>query len=348
MYIYHDEVSFEFFDVEYVVKRGLEQAMDEAVAFHEKCRLPFLMNSSQLAAFFSMNKKDMFRFIFSCDTMYRTFRLPKHAGGFRQIDAPEPELAWIQRCIAYRILRKIPISQYATAYHRGARLTKNASPHTGKRYLLKIDLSDFFRSIRLSDVHSRVFAPYYPKQIGYFLSLICCKDGRLTQGAPTSPAVSNIVMRCFDEPFGQWCDKRGLSYTRYCDDITISGDVPLYRAFEKASLWLENMGFAINRKKTRFITNASRQTVTGLTVNDKVAVPSDYKRQLRQELYYANKFGVRSAAAYKELPDAKKYYQQLMGRLNFVLSVEPENERFLAAKNALREQYDFDEGRADG
>ena len=341
MYIDHNEVIFQPFDVEYVVERGLERAMEEAIAFHQNCRLPFLMDVSQLAGFLSLTKKETFRFVFACDSMYRTFSLPKRTGGTRQIDAPMPELSWAQYRITREILNKLPISQYATAYHKGARLTQNASPHTGRRYLLKIDLSDFFHNIRMTDVHSRVFTPYYPKQIGYFLSLICCKDGTLAQGAPSSPAISNIVMRCFDEPFGQWCKKRGLSYTRYCDDITISGDVPLYRAYEKASLWLNNMGFTVNEKKTRFITDASRQTVTGLTVNEKVSVPSDYKRKLRQELYYVEKFGIRSAADHMRLPDALKYCQSLMGRINYVLSVEPANESFLRAKDALSGQFAF-------
>ena len=101
------------------------------------------------------------------------------------------------------------------------------------------------------------------------------------------------------------------------------------------------MGFTVNEKKTRFITNASRRTVTGLTVNEKVSVPSDYKRKLRQELYYVNKFGILSAAAYLKLPDALKYCQSLMGRVNYVLSVEPENESFIKAKEALSGQFAF-------
>ena len=341
MYVNQNTVIFEKHDMRFIAKHGLEGAADLALDHYRRFRLPFLMDTAQLAAFFSIQEYDLFHTVFECDSMYRSFRLPKRTGGTRQIEAPEPQLAFLQRRIARKILKKIPISPYATAYHRGARMTKNASPHTGKKHLLKIDLSDFFHSIRLTDVHSRVFAPYYPKQIGYFLSLICCKDGRLTQGAPSSPAISNIVMRCFDEPFGHWCEKRGLSYTRYCDDITISGDVPLYRAYEKASLWLSNMGFTINEKKTRFITDASRQTVTGLTVNEKVSVPSDYKRKLRQELYYVNRFGILSAADYLGLPDALKYCQSLMGRVNYILSVEPKNESFLKAKEALRGQFAF-------
>ena len=98
------------------------------------------------------------------------------------------------------------------------------------------------------------------------------------------------------------------------------------------------MGFELNEAKTHFVTNASRQTVTGLTVNEKINVNSDYKRKLRQEIYYSNRFGVKSAADYLHEPDAQKYYSRLMGRINFVLSIDPDNEYFIKAKEKLQEQ----------
>lgn len=336
-----DTVVFQKHDMRFIAKFGIEQATDMAMEFHNKCRLPFLMDTCQLASFLSVRESELFRYVKECDEMYRSFRLKKRTGGNRLINQPEDQLLWMQRRIARGILRYIPVSRYATAYHRGATLTKNASPHMGRRYLLKLDLTDFFHSVRITNVYGRVFEPYYPKQIGYFLSRLCCKDGRLTQGAPVSPAISNIVMRPFDESFGHWCKKHGLSYTRYCDDITVSGDQPLYCAYEKAAMWLSNMGFEINEKKTRFITNASRQTVTGLTVNEKVSVPSDYKRRLRQEVYYVGRFGIESAADYWNHPDPMKYCQSLMGKVCYVLSVEPDNEQFIKAKKTLSEQFQF-------
>ena len=52
------------------------------------------------------------------------------------------------------------------------------------------------------------------------------------------------------------------------------------------------MGFELNEAKTHFISNADRQTVTGLVVNEKLSIPSSYKRNLRQEIYYTLKFGI--------------------------------------------------------
>lgn len=217
-------------------------------------------------------------------------------------------------------------------------LTDNAAPHVGKHYLLKLDITDFFSSIRFGQVYRAAFnSKYFPKQIGLMLTMFCCRQGTLPQGAPTSPALSNLVMQNFDNNMGAWCTKRGIAYTRYCDDMTFSSDKPLYHVYEKAKSMLQEMGFQLNEKKTRFVTNANRQIVTGLTVNEKVTVNRAYKRQLRQELYYWLKFNdLEFPLNYmndKYFPqDSAYYFRHLMGKLLFVLEVEPENEWFRNAK----------------
>lgn len=169
---------------------------------------------------------------------------------------------------------------------------------------------------------------------------LCCKNGFLPQGAPTSPALSNIVMCNFDNNIGRWCDKHGISYTRYCDDMTFSSDKPLYAVYQKVKAMLYEMCFELNEKKTHFITNANRQSVTGLTVNDKVLVSADYKRTLRREVYYALKYGLSESIIYADkkdfmadgVPNTEKYYNSLLGRIAFVLQIELENMWF---QNAL-------------
>ena len=203
----------------------------------------------------------------------------------------------------------------------------------------------FFGSIRSDMVCRTVFdESRFPKEIGETLTALCCLHGALPQGTSTSPALSNLVMRDFDAAFGSWCLERKLRYTRYCDDITVSGNTSLYPAYQKAKELLSDSGFVLNEKKTRFITNASRQTVTGLCVNEKLSVPSDYKRALRQELYYVNKFGIADVIkrqrlkAYEGPGGCAEYYHHLMGRLNYILSVEWGNRYFLNAKSALCRQ----------
>ena len=184
------------------------------------------------------------------------------------------------------------MSQYATAYREGSTLSLNAESHIGRRYLLKLDIADFFDSISFQQVYSAAFhSGYFPKQIGVILTTLCCRKNTLPQGAPTSPALSNLVMKNFDEAIGKWCQKHEIGHTRYSDDMTFSSDKPLFVVYQKVKGMLRDMGLELNEKKTHFVTNASRQSVTGLTVNEKLSVSREYKRKLRQELYYICRFG---------------------------------------------------------
>ena len=207
-----------------------------------------------------------------------------------------------------------------------------------------MDITDFFGNITYLQIISTAFpSTIYPKHIGAILTSLCCKDDVLPQGAPTSPALSNIIMKRFDDILGEWCNKRNVTYTRYCDDLTFSSDKPLQHVYQKARDMIEKWGFQVNEKKTHFITNANRQTVTGLTVNQKVSVPADYKRQLRQELYYAIKFGLADAILKGEReqfidqtgnPMVSRYYHHLKGKTSYLLQIEPESSWF---SNALAE-----------
>lgn len=345
MKVDNGEIVFDKCDMNFVSKFGLMEAAEMVLDFKSRHRLPFIFDTYQLGYFLYIDRKKLFYITKNCNDMYRKVQIPKRAGGTRELLIPKTRLNEIQQIINKSILRYIPISDYATAYHKGAKLINNAQVHTCKKHLLKMDLSDFFSNIRFDMVYSTAFnTNYFPKQIGVMLTRLCCKDDVLPQGAPTSPALSNIVMSFFDDNFGKWCENRGFSYTRYCDDITVSGNTSLYPAYRKAKNWLESMNFEINENKTRFITNANRQTVTGLTVNEKVSIASDYKRKLRQEIYYVGKYGLENAILHENLKeyisdgkaDTFRYFNYLVGKVNFVLSVEKDNEYFRNVLNKLK------------
>lgn len=330
MKIEDEKVTFEEWDMAFARKFGLEQAADMVLMFQDvNPQLPFIYDTYQLAHFLGMGRKILFDYLKYVDREYRTTNIRKKNGGGRTLQVPSRNLKRIQTIILCEILNHFPVSQYATAYKKGATLQNNATPHVGRRYLLKLDITDFFGSIRFGQVYRAAFnANYFPKQIGLMLTRLCCRQDVLPQGAPTSPALSNLVMQNFDNNMGAWCAKRGIAYTRYCDDMTFSSDKPLYHVYEKAKAMLEEMGFQLNEKKTRFVTNSSRQSVTGLIVNEKVTVPREYKRLLRQELYYWVKFERKETGTDQD-------YQRLMGKLNFVLQTEPENPWFQRAKEVL-------------
>lgn len=347
MKIKNERVTFEEWDLAFVRKFGPVQAADMVLTFKAfNPKLPFLYDTYQLRHFLGLTRKKMFAYLKYIDREYRTTNIRKKNGGGRTLHVPSRKLKQIQTIILHKILDHLPVSRYATAYKKGAVLADNATPHVGHRYLLKLDITDFFGSIRCDQVYRAAFnANYFPKQIGLMLTRFCCRQDVLPQGAPTSPALSNLVMKNFDNNMGAWCAKRGIAYTRYCDDMTFSSDKPLYHVYEKAKTMLEEMGFQLNEKKTHFVTNNNRQSVTGLTVNEKVSISRDYKRMLRQEVYYVLRFGSGSDIPWEFWRNRQRphghwhqrlqYLQHLQGRVSFVLQVEPENQWFQKAARSL-------------
>lgn len=104
--------------------------------------------------------------------------------------------------------------------------------------------------------------------------------------------ISNIIMRDFDDTVGRWCDARSISYTRYCDDMTFSGDFDSREVIDLVRKELRKMGLFLNDKKTIRVMRGQRQSVTGIVVNEGMSVPSAYRKKLRQEVYYCRRFGV--------------------------------------------------------
>ena len=340
MYRTGNEVIFERSDQAFVRKFGAEVAAQMVLDYQSAYPLPFLYDTYQLARFLKIRRKDLFNCVRHSDQDYRTIVLKKKNGGTRRIHAPQGRLRACQDKILHEILAQLPVSKYAKAYTKGSTLVQNAAPHVGKKYILKLDITDFFNSIYFEKVYSAAFnIRYFPKQIGVMLTALCCRKNFLPQGAPTSPAISNLVMRNFDDAIGSWCEQRGISYTRYCDDMTFSSNHPLFAVYEKVKKMLEDMNLELNERKTNFFTRANRQSVTGLTVNDKVSVSRSYKQQLRQEVYYVLKFGLAEQILHTKdehfitdgVPDTEAYFLHLMGRLRFVLQIEPENGWFQTA-----------------
>ena len=95
---------------------------------------------------------------------------------------------------------------------------------------------------------------------------------------PPRPCISNLVMKPFDDYMRDWCRKRQISYTRYCDDMTFSGSFDTHETIHKVSSFLLRLGFELNGKKTFICTRSRRQEVTGLIVNDHVQTSREYRR----------------------------------------------------------------------
>ena len=137
------------------------------------------------------------------------------------ISAPDKELQSIQTTINSRILSSVTmIHPAAVGFRSGHSVVDNASPHLGIRYVLKMDIHDFFFSIRSRRVKKTFEKIGYPENVSKVLGVVCCLYRHLPQGAPTSPALSNIVGYEMDKKLAALAEEYGLTYTRYADDLT--------------------------------------------------------------------------------------------------------------------------------
>ncbi len=261
-------------------------------------------------------------------THYKKVLLPKGNGEWRELHMPDKLLKMVQRRIAEKLLTLERVSRYATAYRPGCSPVANARHHLGAPVLLKMDIRHFFDHVIYPVVKEKVFrAERYSDGNRILLTLLCMYKDTLPQGAPTSPAISNIVMCDFDDRIGAWCTERGIRYTRYCDDLTFSGDfdpAPV-KAFVREELI--KMGFYPNDKKTVVLRNGQRKTVTGIVVNEKLNTASNYRKSLRQEVRFCQKYGVKDHLKHigKVGVSEYSYLSQLLGRANYILQVDRDN-----------------------
>ena len=272
----------------------------------------------------------------SLEKHYHTVYLPKSDGSKRKLSVPDLILKPVQKSIADNILIQYPISKYAKAYKPGSSIQKNARPHVGKKKILKLDIEGFFDHILYSRVKDTVFyEEKYSESIRILLTMLCYYNDSLPQGAPTSPAITNIIMYDFDETVGAFCNEKNIAYTRYCDDMTFSGcfDEREIISFVKGEL--RKLGLFLKNRKTAVVPTTKRQYVTGIVVNEKMNITKDYRKKVRQEVYYIRKFGLDGCLNKMGISDKEQYLLSLKGRIAFVLQTVPSNCEFIEYKNFL-------------
>lgn len=272
----------------------------------------------------------------AADTTWHYVRrtIPKRSGGQRVILAPKKELKAIQRKILADLVAKLPVTANAHGFVKGRSIVTNARQHTGQAVVLNLDLKDFFPSVTFPRVRGLLIAHGYPYAVASALALLCTeydreayeKDGttyyisigprHLVQGAPTSPALANLVAWKLDKRLAGLAAKRGYAYTRYADDLTFSGEheaaLPGLRLLAQKIIRDEH--FAPNTKKTRIAKQSARQIVTGLVVNAAVATPRSTRRQLRAILHNAQQDGL-AAQNREQRRDFRAYLQGMIGHV---------------------------------
>ncbi|WP_313468613.1 reverse transcriptase domain-containing protein [Streptococcus parasuis] len=224
--------------------------------------------------------------------------------------------------------RKNTKNRISHAFFKGKSIKTNALPHRNKRYVLNVDLQDFFDSIHFGRVHGFFKNNDFFKlpDVATVIAQLTCYKGVLPQGAPTSPIISNLICQILDYKIIELCQEYHLTYTRYADDLTFSTNEKNfdnnYQDFlDKLDKLVTRSGFKINAEKTHFQEYNGRQTVTGLSVNKKLNVKKDFykhTRSMAHSLYKTGKFMINGKEG---------TLNQLEGRFSFINDLVKYNNR---------------------
>lgn len=277
---------------------------------------------------------------------YRYFTIPKNNGKVRKIAEPMPVLKEVQHFILRDILEKVPCSTYAKAYKTKLSLKSNAKFHRNQAVLVKMDLQDYFPSLHASRVYQLFHNTFgYSESVSMLLTGLCTLNEGLPQGAPTSPYLSNLLTMDLDEAIANFCKDNGkLRYTRYADDISISGTMDPKTVIYGVSSIISNHKLQANKEKTVVVRQNDRQIVTGIVVNQKLQAPKNYRKNIRLEVHYCMKYGVdnhiqrRSKELQKDINRAN-YLQSLLGRVNYCLQINGKDLEMQSYKEYLLQQF---------
>lgn len=261
----------------------------------------------------------------SAETRYRTFDIPKSGGGVRTIQAPKPQLKLVQSrltdllsdCLDKIEAEKPDRRRVSHGFQKGRSIVTNAKAHTRRRFVLNLDLKDFFGTINFGRVRGFFIADRnfrLDPKVATVVAQIACHNNALPQGAPSSPVISNLIGHILDARLIRLAREHGCTYTRYADDLTISTNRRNFpRRLARASLFkssrwiigkqlkdaIKKSGFLINPSKTRMQIRGSRQETTGLIVNEKVNIRKEYYRSVRSmcsSLFRTGEYYVESVA----------------------------------------------------
>ncbi|MEK6215691.1 MAG: reverse transcriptase family protein, partial [Boseongicola sp.] len=246
--------------------------------------------------------------------------------------------------ILENLLNPLPVHDAAHGFVNGRSIVTNASAHVGRDLVINWDLKNFFPTVTYTRVKGLFRSFGYSEKIATVLGLLCTEpdaeqvelDGEdyfvhsskrhLPQGAPTSPAITNLLCRRFDARLKGIAEQLGFHYTRYADDLSFSASGKEAGEQVRKLLWrvqavVGEEGFQVHPDKLRIMRKGGRQEVTGLTVNEKLGVPRDDLRRFRALVYQVEKDG----------PGGKKWRDSeanllacLLGYANFICMVDLE------------------------
>lgn len=332
--------------------------IDFSLAYADKLvanGLPVIFSRKHLAESLGISYKVLQQMIEFPERYYVSFQIKKKRGGYRKISSPNNQLKSVQRWILNVILSPVNPHFCSKGFKRGDSIMQNAIPHIAQDALLKADLFRFFESISEKKVYKVFKSLGYHTNLAVDLAKLCtinittkhrtdilcdedypddydCGDSMLPQGAPTSPAIANLVAHRLDSRLQGLAQKLGIRYTRYADDLTFSGERGRLPRIKLLRDIVQQEGFFLNNKKTSYRGRGQQRKVTGLIVSGNAPrIPRSYKRNVFWHLHNVTRIGPEEHM--KNIDSDKAAYRDwLLGRIMYIKSIEPDIGRTMLHK----------------
>jgi len=303
------------------------------------------MIMEQMAKELSLPVNHVARLVKTASYQYKEYPIAKRGGGTRIISHPSRRLKALQKWLLANVIILWPVHDSATAYRKGRTILDNAKSHAGTRFLLRMDIQEFFPSLTVKDMSSykgsrpHLFKNWTEQDFEWFCFLIF-RFGKLTIGAPTSPAISNALCFDLDVALDGISQSRGVNYTRYADDLFFSTNEPrllvdVEQAVKK-SVSTQHIPHAlrINEVKTRHSSKKGARRVTGITLGSdgNVYVGRPLKRRVRAQVHNLD-----SLAPIDRI--------RLAGMISYIVGFDPQFLNALILKYGYAQAYRARKGR---
>lgn len=297
--------------------------------------MPVIYTQFHLCALLGYDPKYVFAISNSAQNFYHCYQIPKKNGGKRIISEPLPNLKEIQRWILENVLYKFEVSSYAKAYIKQKSVKDNVRFHRRQKKVLSLDIKDFYNHLTDWMVFQLFIEVGYEDAVAMMLTQLCCLDGCLPQGAPTSAALSNILMKELDYKVGEFCKVSKIRFTRYADDMTFSGDFDEAKVISFVKKALRDLQLSLNTDKTRVRKQGQQQEVTGIVVNYKPQLAKHVRKDIRKNVYYIKKYGLQSHLKYIQ-EERSHYLEHLFGVINYALFINPADKEMRQYKKYIK------------
>lgn len=309
--------------------------------------LPRVIDATTLAFSLGIRTRTLTHLHVKRQAQYTEHKIPKKSGGLRSIHAPSRALKYVQTQLLERYLNVLTYPEHIAAYVPGRTTRFSAEKHTNKEILIVMDLKDFFTSTRRAWVrrvfhHEFNYSHYVSSLIADLCTIaITTPNGTrhvVPQGAPTSGAVCNWVAHYrIDIPILEICQKWGMEYTRYADDLAFSTTTKMQRKdvnrfVREVTRCIKQGGYVVNYKKLRVARHNKQQRLLGMTVNEKPNVMRLHYRRLRARIHHCQQKGFDAVAAEMGVVSGEKLKSTLEGMISYYHMINPEKSAKLNAQ----------------